>query len=228
MNLADVFTFLFVILGFVIAFVSYWLFAAGLFPGMVERSAEQLGKRPIALLLLGAVTLGPLLIIGGQLSGKGPNGGAKLLGAAIALLPMLGALFGSAGLALRIGAGLRSARDESDPWRRVLRGGIVLGLAFVLPLVGTFLVMPYAFFAGFGAFLLCLFRRSPVRAVGSAATPDPCRVKLSRRRFVLAGAAAALAGCDRPPAEIADSLRRWMGHPAAPPLEGAAYRAGLC
>ena len=44
MNLADVFTFLFVILGFVIVFVSYWLMAAGLFPEFVERSAAHFGR----------------------------------------------------------------------------------------------------------------------------------------------------------------------------------------
>ena len=54
MNLADVFTFLFVILGFVIVFVSYWLMAAGLFPEFVERSAAQFGRMPVRLPLLGA------------------------------------------------------------------------------------------------------------------------------------------------------------------------------
>ena len=171
MNLADVFTFLFVILGFVIAFVSYWLLAAGLFPQMVERSSERLGKRPLLSLVLGVITLGPLLAIGGGLSSKGPNGVLKLAGAAIALLPMLAALFGSAGLALRVGAGLRSGRDEADPWRRVLRGGVVLGLSFVLPFVGWFVVLPYTFLAGFGAFLLSL--RSPRPATVPVPPPLP-------------------------------------------------------
>lgn len=161
MNLADVFTFLFVILGFVIVFVSYWLMAAGLFPAFVERSAGHFGRAPIRMALLGLITLGPLILIGGGLSKAAPNAGLKVVGIAVILLGLLAALFGSAGLALRIGEGLKAARDEADPWRRVLRGGIVLGLTFVLPLIGTFVVMPYAFLAGFGAFLCSLWGRSP-------------------------------------------------------------------
>ena len=61
------------------------------------------------------------------LSKGAPNGALKLGALGIMLVALLAALFGSAGLALRIGEGLQSARDESDPWRRVLRGSIVLG-----------------------------------------------------------------------------------------------------
>jgi hypothetical protein len=43
-----------------------------------------------------------------------------------------------------------------------LRGGIVLGMSFALPFVGTFLVLPYTLIAGFGAFLVCLRRPRPV------------------------------------------------------------------
>jgi len=46
----------------------------------------------------------------------------------------------------------------------------------------------------------------------------------TRRQFVALGAgalAAATAGCDRSPAQLTDDLRRWVGKPAAPPLDGA-------
>ena len=45
---------------------------------------------------------------------------------------ILGGLVGSAGLAQRIGAGLPSPADLTQPWRRVLRGGIVLVPAFAV------------------------------------------------------------------------------------------------
>jgi hypothetical protein len=154
MNLADVFTFLFVILGFVIVYVAYWLMAVALFPRMVERSAAQLGRAPVKTTLLGAALFVPLMAICLRLPGK-----LRIVGVGIALLLALAALFGSAGLALRIGQGMPSPLDERQPWRRVLRGGIVLSLAFVMPLVGWFVVMPFAYFSGFGAFCLMLFRR---------------------------------------------------------------------
>jgi hypothetical protein len=74
---------------------------------------------------------------------------------------MLG-MIGSAGLTLRIGAGLPSPLDEQQPWRRVLRGGILLSLTFLLPVVGWFVLPIWALVSGFGAFILSVqeLRRS--------------------------------------------------------------------
>lgn len=172
MNLADVFAVLFAVLATVAVFIGYWLMAAGLFPRFVEGAAERFGKAPLRLPIIGVLTLGPLLVLGGKLSELGPNGGVKLIGIAMLLLGLLAALFGSAGLAHRIGTGLRAPRDEAEPWRRMLRGGVVLGLTFILPFIGTFVILPYAFFAGFGAFVLGLRRaRVPVLAVAPPALP---------------------------------------------------------
>jgi len=175
MNLADVFSFLFVILGFVIVYIGYWLMAAALFPRIVERSAAQLGRAPIKTTLLGAVLFVPLVTICLRLPGS-----ARVIGVGIALLLTLAALFGSAGLALRIGQGMPSDLDERQPWRRVLRGGIVLSLTFVMPAVGWFVVMPLAYLSGFGAFVLMLFRKtdpevqpSPVVAGRAAVAQEP-------------------------------------------------------
>jgi hypothetical protein len=161
MNLADVFTFLFVILGFLIVYVGYWLMAYGLFPRQTERCAEQISRAPVKTTLLGAVMLVPLITIGFLISSKAPNAVGKILGIGLVLVALLVALFGAAGLALRIGQGLKSTRDELEPWRRVLRGGIVLGLTFVMPFLGTFVLMPFAFLAGFGAIVLARPQRQP-------------------------------------------------------------------
>ncbi len=170
MNLADVFTVVFIILGFLIVYISYWLLATGLFPNIVERCADQLARAPYKTTLLGLVTFGPLVAIGFAISSKAPNAVGKALGLGIVLVAALVALFGSAGLALRIGTGLKSSRDQREPWRRVLRGGIVLGLTFVMPFLGTFLVMPLAFISGFGALLIGLWKRrsAPVLEVSPA------------------------------------------------------------
>ena len=108
-----------------------------------------------------------MISVGLLLSSKAPNAVGKVLGIGLALLALLIALFGAAGLALRIGQGLQSARDEAEPWRRVLRGGIVLGLTFVMPFLGTFVLMPFAFIAGFGAMIMA----RPRRALAPAAIP---------------------------------------------------------
>jgi hypothetical protein len=174
MNLADVFTILLVILGFLIVYVAYWLMSAALFPKFAERCAAQIGRAPVKTTLLGAVTFAPIVAIGMGIGSKIPNPVAKLLGFSVALAALLAALFGSAGLALRIGQGLKSARDEAEPWRRVLRGGVVLVLTFALPFLGWFAVMPLTFVVGFGAFLICLFREKlPVSAPALTTEPPP-------------------------------------------------------
>jgi hypothetical protein len=65
-------------------------------------------------------------------------------------------------LALRIGAGLPTPADEQQPWRRVLRGGILLALTFLLPFVGWIVLPLWALVSGFGAFILSVqeLRRS--------------------------------------------------------------------
>ncbi|HET6406952.1 MAG TPA: hypothetical protein VFG14_03645 [Chthoniobacteraceae bacterium] len=168
MNLADVFTVVFIILGFLIVFVAYWLAAAGLFPALVERCSMRLGTTPIKATLIGLVTWGPMLAIGSWISNHAPNGPGKFVGVLILITSALIALAGSAGLAFRVGSGLRSSRDEIEPWRIVLRGGIVLALTFVLPFVGT-AVMLWSFLAGFGALVMGRPKARPV----IVADPEP-------------------------------------------------------
>jgi hypothetical protein len=171
MNLADVFTFLFVILGFLIVYVGYWLLAYALFPAQTQRCARQLDRAPVKTTLVGLVTLGPLIALGFLISSKAPNVVGKFVGLGLVFIVLLVALFGSAGLALRVGEGLKAVRDEAEPWRRVLRGGIVLGLTFVLPFIGWVVVMPLTFLAGFGAVILSRPSRSaaPLPATAPAA-----------------------------------------------------------
>jgi hypothetical protein len=121
-TMADVLKIVFIIGGFFIAFVGYWLLGAGLLPAVTERCAEQYMRRPVRITLLGLVTLDRWLRSAPQ-SPMQPNPALKIVGVALLLGLLLIALFGSAGLALRIGIGLRSANDEREPWRRVWRVG---------------------------------------------------------------------------------------------------------
>lgn len=172
MNLADVFTFLFVILGFIIVYVAYWLATSALFPRLTERCAERFATSPVKATILGLVVWVPVLFIGTTISSKAGNGAVKSVGIFIMIFSGLVALAGSSGLALRVGAGLKSLRDEAEPWRRVLRGGIVLALTFVLPFIGT-LVMAWSFVAGFGAFLLAWPKRIKLVAADAAPAAQP-------------------------------------------------------
>ena len=98
------------------------------------------------------------VIIGAAISNL-PNPALKLTGITLMVIPAMLGLVGSAGLISRIGAGLPSPADEQQPWRRVLRGGILFALTFLLPFVGWFVLPIWALVSGLGAFLLSVAER---------------------------------------------------------------------
>ena len=157
MNLADVFTVVLVILGFLTVFVCIWLMSAGLCPALVERCAGRLGAAPFRCALVGVVGVVPLFAIAAAVGRVAPNAPGKILSVLIYFFTVLAALFGTAGLAWRIGHGLPAARDQQEPWRRVLRGGIVLAITFL-----TIVMIPLTLIPGLGAFLLARFGRNAV------------------------------------------------------------------
>jgi len=165
MNLADVFTVVLVILGLLTVFVGLWLMAAGLFPAKVERCAERLGAMPIRCAAVGIGCLVPWITLGILLGKNVTNAPAKFLSVMLIVAAILTALFGTAGLALRIGQGMTSARDQAEPWRRVLRGGVVLAITY-----GTVVLLPLTLVAGFGAFVLSGFRGHPRVAPSTSVT----------------------------------------------------------
>src|SRR5258708_31957999 len=105
MIMADVLMWFFIVAGAYLAFVSYWLACAALFPSVVEECARRYSP-PLAPAGLGLVVLLPLVVIGVVAAKNAPHAaaGALLKGALLSLL--LPALLGSAGLAPPLGTGL--------------------------------------------------------------------------------------------------------------------------
>lgn len=162
MIMADVLKILLIILGILTIYVSYWLLAQALFPALVERASRHYGK-PLRISLVGiAVALAPVVL--GLVLSKGPNPLVKIVGLALVIIPILLGLAGSAGLTLRIGAGLPSPVDVEQPWRRVLRGGILLAFSFLLPVVGWFIIPIWVLVSGLGALVISLREQRPARS----------------------------------------------------------------
>src|SRR5436190_15941921 len=152
MIMADILKIVFIVLGILTIFVSYWLLAEALFPRLVENASQQY-KRPVRLTFIGlAVAVLPVIL--GSVLSKTPNPIFKFIGITLIVVPGLLGLAGSAGLTLRIGLGLPSPTDETQPWRRVLRGGIVLAGCFLLPIVGWIIIPLWVLLSGLGAFIL--------------------------------------------------------------------------
>jgi len=157
MKSADLLFWLLLIVGTYLGLVAYWLTATALFGPSVERARLTYASRPVGSTLLGLLLFLPFLAFG-----KIAPGPLKLLVAVVLGALLLLALVGSAGLADKIGAGLPMPPDATQPWKRVLRGGAVLGLLFVTPGLGWFGVLPLTLASGLGTFLLSRWTTPPL------------------------------------------------------------------
>src|SRR5687767_10706071 len=130
--------------------LGHWLVAAGLFPKATTAFADEYGRRPVRATLVGLFTYGPLFLL--LLSAnKIPSGPIKLLALIAGFSALLIAFVGTAGLALRIG---RNLCATAEPWQQGLRGGTMLALVFITPLLGSLFLMHIGLASGFGVFLL--------------------------------------------------------------------------
>lgn len=171
MIMADVFKILFLVLGTLTTIVSYWLLFEAMAPRMVEGARQAYEERLRRTLWVGLLVVLPALVVGLGLA-NAPVALFKLIGVTMLMLLVLTGLMGSAGLTRLIGRRLASPDDEAYPWRRVLRGGIVLAISFVLPLIGWFLVLPLTLVTGVGATVLAYRRVRRETDQTVVATPD--------------------------------------------------------
>ncbi len=165
MIVADILMWFLLIMGTYVVFISYWLASQALFPDLADRCRRRIKTSPTRHVLLGLAWTVPTAFAGVAMLNL-PSAAVKFAGATVLLLLVLAGLVGSSGLAAQIGFGLSNPADEAQPWRRVLRGGAVLGLTFVLPLVGWFLILPLSLILGVGALFGSLWR--------PAAVLEPC------------------------------------------------------
>lgn len=128
MIMADALKIFLLVTGSLIVLVSYWLAAESLFPHVVHQARERYRSHPLRIALLGVLLGGPLLALGFALLQNG-SAPAKAVGFAMVAVTTLSGLLGSAGLCRLLVTGCRRRVDSTQPWRRVLRGGVVLALS---------------------------------------------------------------------------------------------------
>jgi hypothetical protein len=146
----------FVILGLLLAFPGLWLLCRGLWPQTIAKAASTCRNGLVKPLMLGLpITI--VMIIAAKVLGS--FGTAGKIGATILVcFYLIIANSGVAGLVTCIGERLPSPSDIGQPWRSTLRGGIVLELAYLLPILGWFVILPLSVTIGCGASLIALFR----------------------------------------------------------------------
>jgi hypothetical protein len=177
MLMADTMAIFFVILGLMLAFPGLWLLCRGLWPAVVSNADEICARGLIRPFLLGAPITAVMVVAAGALSDAGAPG--KVSAAVVVCVYLMVANCGVAGMVTSIGARLPSPDDPLRPWRTTLRGGIVLELAFLLPILGWFGILPLAMTIGSGAAGMGLLQklrasltRRKIRAAGSQPVPQ--------------------------------------------------------
>lgn len=149
---ANVLLWFFLTLGFYLVFLSHWLVSVSLFPDYVARCSDQY-RKPVVVTLIGLLAMFVPVGIGMALLNILPPA-LKWIGLLVIGAPILIGLLGTAGLARRIGLGMPSPEDETQPWKRVLRGGTALALTFLLPILGQLIAIPLVLASGLGASVL--------------------------------------------------------------------------
>jgi hypothetical protein len=97
--MADILKILLIILGILAVYVSYWLLAEALFPGLVQRASECY-RSPVRITLIGLAAAAPPVVLGLVLANL-PNPLMKLLGITLLVVPALLGLVGSAIVCIR-------------------------------------------------------------------------------------------------------------------------------
>lgn len=168
MLMADTLAIFLVVLGFLLALPGLWLLCAGLWPSAVARTTDDCRAGLLFPFLVG-IPISVLAFFAAAFASNGLGPASGFVSIAIVCFYVLFASVGIAGLTTSIGSRLPSPADIERPWQATIRGSIVLELAFLLPLLGWFVLLPSALIIGSGAAL-----RSIIKGIRK---PKPARVE---------------------------------------------------
>lgn len=162
MLMADTMAIFFVILGLLLAFPGLWLLCRGLWPNTVTNAAAVCRNGLFKAFLAGLLPTVLVIVAAATLSKLGPPG---IIAAIIVVcLYLMIANCGVAGLAMAIGERLDSLSDDAPAWRVILRGGVAMELAYLLPILGWFGLLPISMTIGCGASLIAMLRNFIARS----------------------------------------------------------------
>ena len=159
-DINQILKFLPVILVLMMIIQGYLLITTALFPKVINNARLQY-KKPIRITLVGLAITIPTFLLGFKVLGNLSIPTAQAIGFLIGILPLIAGIAGSAGLCQLIGHGLPSPTDQSQNWKRVWRGGWVLNLCYLLPIVGWFIFLPWGIVSGCGALIFSLRKNKP-------------------------------------------------------------------
>lgn len=175
MLMADVAIWTALFVGLMVVLPAVWLLFGALWPSAVQRAQDRIPRRPYSTFFVGlgvSLLFTALVAILGQANLAPPALIVSAFGLGWSLL-------GVSALARHVGSRLASPGDPA--WKPQLRGGVVLALSFLVPILGWLLLFPIALILGAGAATMAVFRRAPAapapresvkEVVSSAADPS--------------------------------------------------------
>lgn len=157
------------------AATAFWMAAHALFPKFSDQSSRR-WQRPWQDIGLGLAIILPLFLLAFVVERWVDDFSVVyevlgVLGVCLAGALVLGSLAGLVGLTLRIGVGMKGAREDRHSWPVSLRGSVVLAAICGFPVLNFFFI-PILLAGGLGNSIMTLLRRDPprlgrARSVGS-------------------------------------------------------------
>jgi hypothetical protein len=167
---ATVQMFLFIHLGVILVVTAYYTASAALAPGLAERSRARFALNPWKTMILGLVVSVPWIALSLVML-NGASGGVKFFGSVLMGLWVFVGLIGGAGVAQHVG---RSDNTSNTNWSQTARGGLLITLTWVLPLVGWLGVLPLTLATGIGCVTRDLFSsKTKPQPIDSDAPAEP-------------------------------------------------------
>ncbi len=157
------------LIAFEIGVVALLLLCDAMLPGLLARTRRTLAAMPGRSFLVGLVNSAFFGVLCAAL--LAPGGGIAPVGLTLTTLLLALVAVGLAAAARIVGERLRPG--ASDSLRQFVIGASVLVVASSVPLVGWFVVLPFAGLASFGALLIAIVQRRAAPAVPPPATMPP-------------------------------------------------------
>lgn len=164
--MTDILRLILIVLSLTIAFACYFLVVGALFAWRVEKTfniVRQMPGRSLGIGFVNFLFFGAIATVLFAVSEGAGNGVIKfiLLVPALVIAAVL-VVFLSVGLSAMINLLGERVFPDLSAWRKIFWGTVILVFGSAIPMVGWFLLLPYAALTGFGAVILGFFQREKV------------------------------------------------------------------
>src|SRR6185437_5104104 len=179
MYLYDVIAIALSVVGFLLSLQGLWLICRAMWPQRVEASAARCERNGVACFFIGLILTGIMLLIV-RVAGAKMGAPGKLIALVVLFFYVMYSGVGTAGFVTHIGRRLPSPADGGCSWRTAIRGGIALELAYLIPVLGWFGILPISLIIGAGAATMAIFSRADSERAPFSASHESSRRGLPR------------------------------------------------